>query len=449
MSILALPDLSGLTRVTDDVLMELQRDVAAIRRQVDSATASIAGEIARRSAPQLGKDGLARRQGQRTPEKLISFLTGTSGAEARDLVRVGEVLGGEAAWLAPVAEAVNSGVLSVGAAAAIRAGLGEPTADVAVDDLAHAAERLAREVVGLPPERAAEEARFARDVLDVEHVAEREALLRSKRGWWVTRQQDGNTRMVIVSDPLNAALLLDARDLLVGPKTRGVRFVDPADQARAEEIMADERSVEQLAFDGLVQIFHAAAQVDDGTIFGSRAPSVRVKTTYAELKRDAGFAEIDGQTAVVSIATAKRIVCTTGIIPVVFDPSGRLIDVAQDQRTHSTRQRSGFSIRDGGCLIPWCGRPPSWCEIHHPHLWSEGGKSTMANGVTLCRAHHGWVHDSGREIVLGNDRTYMLVEPDGIKRTALPSKSGGLGVTWLAPRGSGCRHLPTPQSSRG
>jgi hypothetical protein len=338
------------------------------------------------------------------------------------MVRVGEVLGGDSPWLTAVSEAVAAGELSVGAAAAIRSGLGEPTVDVAADDLQDAAERLARDGRHLPPERMAQEARFARDLLDVEHVQDREALLRAKRGWWMTRLKDGSSKTTIISPPEDAAFLWDLRDRLVGPRTRGVRFIDDAEQARADAIVADERTTEQLAHDGLMVILQAGAEVDDGTILGSRKPSVRVKTTYSDLVRDAGYAEIEGETAVVSIATAKRIICTTGIIPVVFDPTGRLIDVAQDQRLHSPRQRVGYSIRDGGCLIPWCDRPPSWSEIHHAELWSKGGKSTMPNGVCLCRAHHGWVHDTGREIILHNGM-YYLVEPDGTTRTALPSKS--------------------------
>jgi hypothetical protein len=46
----------------------------------------------------------------------------------------------------------------------------------------------------------------------------------------------------------------------------------------------------------------------------------------------------------------------------------------------------------------------------------------MPNGVCLCRAHHGWVHDTHREIILHNGM-YYLIEPDHTTRTPLPSKS--------------------------
>jgi hypothetical protein len=423
MSTLLLPDTAHVAALSDEQVLAGQQQIAEIRRRVDAVAAVFAGELARRSVPELGKDGLARREGLRTPVKLVSFLTGVSTAEAGDLVRVGEVLGGESPWLAAVGDAVAAGNLSVAAASAIRTGLGEPTADVAADDLQDAAARLARDGKFLPPEKMAQEARFARDQLDVEHVQDREALLRARRGWWMRRLPDGLTKTTIISAPEDSAFLGDLRDRLVGPRTRGVRFVNDAEEARAEQIRADERTTEQLAVDGLMVILQAGAEADDGTILGSRKPSVRVKTTYADLKADAGFAEIEGETAVVSISTAKRVICNTGIVPVVFDPTGHLIDVAQDQRLHSARQRVGFSIRDGGCLIPWCDRPPSWCEIHHADPWSEGGKSTVANGVTICRAHHGWVHDTHRKITLGDDGIYYLIEPNGVASTPLPSKS--------------------------
>ena len=215
MSTVTLPDASYVVSLSDDELLAGQRQIAESRRQVDAAAAAFAGEIARRSAPEFGSDGLARRQGLRTPDKLVSYLSGTSGSEARDMVRVGEVIGGEAVWLAPVAAAVTAGELSVGAAAAIRAGLGEPTADIAADDLHDAAKRLARDGRFLSPEKMAQEARFARDQLDVEHVQDREAVLRAKRGWWMKRLPNGLSQSTIIHPPEEAALLWEIRDGLV------------------------------------------------------------------------------------------------------------------------------------------------------------------------------------------------------------------------------------------
>src|ERR1700712_5394400 len=122
MSTISLPDASGVALLSDAELLAGPRRIAAVRREVDAVAAGFAGENARRAGPGLGKDGLARKEGLRTPEKLVSFLTGSSGSEAHDLVQVGQVLGGDKPWLAAVGQAVAAGELSVGAAAAIRNG---------------------------------------------------------------------------------------------------------------------------------------------------------------------------------------------------------------------------------------------------------------------------------------------------------------------------------------
>lgn len=123
---LVIPDLSGMARLADDEVMGLQRELASQRRRVDAASALVAGEIARRSARDLGYAGLAQRLGARTPEKLVAHLAGMSAPEARAMVTVGESLRGESPWLDSVMAGVVAGEVSVGAAAAITVGLGAP-----------------------------------------------------------------------------------------------------------------------------------------------------------------------------------------------------------------------------------------------------------------------------------------------------------------------------------
>jgi hypothetical protein len=85
------PAAGALRRLGDRELMDLQRELAAVRRRVDASSAAVAGELARRSARDLGYRGLAQSQGDRTPENLVSRLAGVSGPEARTMVSVGEV----------------------------------------------------------------------------------------------------------------------------------------------------------------------------------------------------------------------------------------------------------------------------------------------------------------------------------------------------------------------
>lgn len=77
---------------SDPELLAAQRSLAEARRRLDAAAAVVAGEIAYRSRRELGHSGLAATFGQRTPEALISTLTGTSTRDARTLVKAAELL---------------------------------------------------------------------------------------------------------------------------------------------------------------------------------------------------------------------------------------------------------------------------------------------------------------------------------------------------------------------
>src|SRR5687767_15152469 len=80
-----------------------------------------------------GDDGLAASTGARGPEGLVSSLTGKSARDSRDLVTVGRLLDAPPVWLTDVAAGVASGEVSVGAAAAIVTGLGDPTPSLGAD----------------------------------------------------------------------------------------------------------------------------------------------------------------------------------------------------------------------------------------------------------------------------------------------------------------------------
>ena len=293
-NVLVLPDVSRLGHLSDDELMGVQRELGAAMRRVGADSAAVAGELARRSSRELGYGGLAQRKGARTVERLVSNLTGMSGADARAMVAVGEAMTGETPWLSPIATIVNDGVLSVGAAAAIRHGLGDPNVDVSVDDLGEAARQLAQEANGWTPEKAAQRARQARDELDAEGVAAREAALRERRYLRLTPQADGMTRVHGLLDPESAALITDAFDRVTAPRRGGVRFVDPVEKVRAEAIQNDERTTEQLTVDAFVHVVRIAGEIDDGAIFGRTAPAVRVHVSLDSLQRGVGGAFAEG-----------------------------------------------------------------------------------------------------------------------------------------------------------
>lgn len=396
---LEVPDLGGLDRASDLELMEWTRRWGEARRLVDSGLARLAGEMNRRSSLDRGHDGLAQRSGMRTSDALVSSLAGTSGPESRAMVAVGEMLDSPAPWLAEVAGGVSSGDVSIGAAAAIQQGLGSPTSDVAADDLADAARTLVVEAAILPPEKVARRARELRDQLDADGVAEREALLREKRYLRLTPLPDGMTRIHGLLDPESAALVTDAIDLVTAPRRGGPRFVDETQAARADAILTDPRTTGQLALDAMVEMIRIAGAADEGRVFGTRKPAVRVHVTIADLDRRAGAGHLEGQAASVSMATAERCACANGYLPILFDDCSRALDLGRTQRLFSEKQRIVLAAIWGGCAIGGCDRPPSWTEAHHAEEWEQHtGATDVGNGVLLCRHHHMMIHNRGWRI---------------------------------------------------
>jgi hypothetical protein len=363
-------------------------------RSTEKVVAAFAGELDRRSDHDAGYEGLAASTGARGPEGLVAQLTGRSSRDSRDLVTVGRLMDAPPFWLTDVATGVSDGTVSVGAAAAITLGLGTPSDSVGADDLLDAAQRLAAESGLLPPEKVARRARELRDEMDAAGVADREAHLREKRFLRLTPQPDGMTRIFGMLDPESAALVTDAIDCVTAPRRHGPRFVDTAEKARAEAIVNDPRTTDQLALDALVEMIRIAGAADSGRLFGVRKPAVRVHVDGAAFERREGAGHLEGQTASVSIATVERTLCAGGYVPIVFHTDGR-IDAGHAQRLFTERQRVALAAIWGGCAHPDCDRPPSWTEAHHARPYSHGGPTTVANGILLCRFHHMLVHNQG------------------------------------------------------
>ena len=416
------PDLSGVVGASDLELIEVMRAWGAARRQVDAGLAVLAGVVRSRSALELGYDGLAQKSGDRTPDAMVARLTGTSGPEARTLVTVGGLLDSPDPWLSGVADAVRDGRMSVGAAGAIQAGLGVPDADVAADDLADAAVSLVG--LDLPPEKVARRARELRDELDEAGVADREALLRSKRYLRLTPLPDGMTRIHGLLDPESAARVTSAVDLVTAPRRGGPRFVREDDIARAEGIVNDPRTTDQLALDALVEMIRIAGNADTGRVFGTHRPAVRLLATLADVDRRRGMGSIDGQTAAVSIQTVERHACAGGYLPITFQ-GGAALNLGRTERLFTAAQRDVLAAIWGGCAVGPCDRPPSWTEAHHIDEYARGGSTDIADGILLCRHHHMLIHNNGWKIRrTGTD--YYLDPPDGDplnRRTRLRPKN--------------------------
>ena len=387
----------------DAELLEGQRQLAELRRRVETVAAAFAGEIAHRSRRELGRTGLAATEGVRSAEELIAKVTAGSRRDAHTLVKAAEI---------------------------IRTRLGQATG-VPEEALHEAAVALIDAAPELTVENLVTRAARVRDELDLAGIAERENALRDKRFLRITRQPDGMTRVSGLLDPESAAIIVPVLDAATSPRRGGPRFVSPDAQQRAEDLMRDERTTEQLTLDVFVELVRAGSRVDDGKLLGDRKPAVRILVTKTDLespKRPEGTREgaafFEGQADAVSIATAERFICSSGAVPILFDTGGRVLNLGREQRLFSEKQRIVMAARDGGCLM--CGAPPSWCEAHHiDHRDEHHGRTDVDDGVLLCRFCHLTIHNN-RWRVRRHGGDYRLERPDTDRiphSIPLPSRS--------------------------
>ncbi|QEO09523.1 HNH endonuclease signature motif containing protein [Protaetiibacter larvae] len=451
-------DADTLRHADDAELLQFAEVFAAQERQVRAQSALVAGEIARRSRPELGFGGLARKLGHRTAEELVRVTTGSTLSDAKRTVQVGTLLveaadadavpaadpvTGEVTqtrptvpWMVPVAHAVRSGTISVEKADAIRRGLGKPdpfTGDpeqdagrITTETLTAAAATLAGEAPSLDADRLLKRAMELRDELDLAGVAVRERRRRDARSFRVFTQPDGMTRAVWLMDPETAAIVSEIHQRVTSPKLGGPRFVHPDELARAEQVLADPRTAEQYASDTMLDLLRAGYTADPTLVPGDEVPAVRVLVTHTDLHAGVGIGFIEGQSVPVSLRTVERQLCEAGTEDLILDAQHRPLDLGRRRRLFSRRQRRALAARDGGCMFPGCERPPVMTEAHHIKHWlRDRGKTDIDNGILLCRHHHMLMHDAGWEIEHRGGTDYRLIPPAGVDpaRRPIPLRS--------------------------
>ncbi|HJW59733.1 MAG TPA: HNH endonuclease signature motif containing protein, partial [Actinomycetota bacterium] len=94
------------------------------------------------------------------------------------------------------------------------------------------------------------------------------------------------------------------------------------------------------------------------------------------------------------------------------------LEVGRTSRVVTAAQRAALVVRDGGCAVAGCDRPPAWCEAHHLVHWLHGGPTDLANLALVCRAHHRAVHEGGWR--LGRDPNGRLTATPPHRRPQRP-----------------------------
>lgn len=198
--------------------------------------------------------------------------------------------------------------------------------------------------------------------------------------------------------PEVAAQLRTIWDALLSPK---VSFT-PGDGERDTEgrLIAplDDRTHAQQQHDALAAVLGIAASSGLLPTIGGHAPTLVVSVTAEDLASDTGYAYAQGCAEPITITVARHIACAGAIQRVTTRRDGKIVEISTTERVFNRHQRRAIALRDGGCVIPGCGTPAAWCEIHHVLEYANGGPTHTDNGVLLCWFHHRFLDRIGWKI---------------------------------------------------
>jgi hypothetical protein len=425
----ALPDARGLS---DEQSCEQAALIEDAGRLIDALRVASAADLARRSRPELGEQGLARRHGCRTATQLLERITRVSAREASRRAHLGAVLAPRCALdgsplpaqFAIAGAAVEQGRIGVDAAWAITRALGQAASHASPVDLEAAEEQLVAAAEADSADLVAVQARLWRDALDPDGAEPREEELRARREFRIGREIDGMTPFHGWADPNSAAVLRAAVAERTSPH-RQPRFVaegDPDVDCEGLGVFGEDRRMRpQKSFDAFIGLLQAGIRADaheTGPLHS--VATVNVTVSLDELVSGVGHAYLDDVDEAISAATAQEIACDAGCRLHVTGAKGQPLFQGDRKRYFTAAQRRSLAVRDGGCVWPQCTSPPSWTHAHHVIPVSEGGPTDIDNGALICPYHHHLLHRGEYRMRIRDGLPELLsprwIDPDQIWR---------------------------------
>jgi hypothetical protein len=97
----------------------------------------------------------------------------------------------------------------------------------------------------------------------------------------------------------------------------------------------------------------------------------------------------------IPMAAAKRICCDAGVVPIIEDDQGNVLNIGRKTRVISSALRRALNQRDDHtCRFPGCTHN-RYLHGHHIEHWADGGETSLDNLILLCSHHHHLVHEGG------------------------------------------------------
>jgi hypothetical protein len=239
---------------------------------------------------------------------------------------------------------------------------------------------------------------------------EDEALrLREKKAWartemWSVDDNDGTWRFGGRLPELQAEMLKSSLDAIAAPRRRHLTTDQQRDQ---DELTYSQRMGRAFA--------HLAEHLptDQLPTAGGTPALITVNIDLDDLKTQVGAATLTTGTRV-SGGELRRIACTQGILPMVFDGTSLPLDMGRAKRLFTSAQRIAIANRDHRCIAPGCEAPPGWCEAHHwKQDWANGSTTNIDDGALLCSRHH-QAHDQHWQFRQTTDGPIEIKKPHDI-----------------------------------
>jgi Domain of unknown function (DUF222)/HNH endonuclease len=173
---------------------------------------------------------------------------------------------------------------------------------------------------------------------------------------------------------------------------------------------SDTRSPAQRRADALGEVCRQWLGSLDRPIVAGERPHVVVTMDLASLAARAGRSALE-DVGPITPEAARLLACDADVTRVITDARSEPLDVGRRTKLVSSALRRAAVVRDRGCRFPGCERPPGWCDAHHVRHWADGGETSLANLLLLCRPHHRAIHRGfGVQMVDGSP---VFSRPDG------------------------------------
>lgn len=418
-------------------LLLVARAADSVCRQAQALGVTCAGLLEKKMSQTKAKGTQASGPGFGTAAEAIRDITGSTLQQARDRVALGsemvevdssavegdEQSGVPTSRVSLVAASLSAGLISEEAAQLISATLKAVGARDSNDD---ATEDLEAQLVGIAIglgildgefDRAQVEAAIrsagAGDMggnfrVHLDDLRKACRMVRRRRNDARRRQEDRRAaaqRWFTIGAELNG--LVSVRGQIL-PEVAGQleamlnaitspRVESPASHVDQPPVQAGSgRSPGQKRHDALATILRAASAAAELPEMGGAPVTVLVRTTVEDLENRRGGVVFMNQGEVpVSADAVEHSACTGSLQFYAEDAKGRLLALGNQQRVFTAHQRRAILARDGGCVIPGCTTPGSWCEIHHVTPHARGGQTHTDNGVALCYYHHRHIDQQG------------------------------------------------------